>query len=493
MLAARRSGAAGQCGKLRYNGALRAEGGGWLESCNGGVDAREECDVHKRRDTSRGASQWYMHLIQRRFAVPIVRSRLICLLGAALLVAGCAKPSGPKVTKIAPGDDAQKKAQTALINAKPGEVVEFGEGKFEFTSTLSLEVNDVTIRGQGIDKTILVFKQQGQGTGGEGISVTSKEKFTIENLAVEDAKGDAIKVIGCKGVTFRNVRTSWSGGPLATNGAYGFYPVQCQDVLIEDSIATDASDAGIYVGQSENIIVRKCKAEHNVAGIEIENSVNADVYDNEATGNTGGILVFSLPDLPKKIGHHCRVYNNNVHDNNLANFAPPGNMVASVPAGSGIMVLANRNVEIFDNTIENNQNIGLSICSYVITGRPFAQDKGYDPYTAAIYVHDNKFVGGGDKPNGTLGQMVAALTGGKLPAIVYDGVVDESKVVDGKLPEDLAIRIRNNGDADFANFNYPKLDLKNPFAMKKDVISRDLTPFEGEMPKLSPVTIAGVK
>ena len=425
------------------------------------------------------------------------RACLVVLTCVALGLASCAQQSADsakaaKVTKIEPGADAQKRAQTALINAKPGDTVEFGAGKFEFTSTLSLDVSDVTIRGQGEDKTILAFNQQGQGTGGEGILVTSKEKFTIEDLAVEDAKGDAIKVSGCNGVTFRRVRVGWTAGAKENNGGYGFYPVLSTDVLIEDCIAREASDAGIYVGQSENIIVRRNRAERNVAGIEIENSVNADVYDNVATDNTGGILVFSLPDLKKKIGHHCRVYNNQIIENNHENFAPTGNTVANVPAGTGVMILANRQVEVFDNQIENNQNIGLSICSYFVTQRPFT-DEGYDPYCEAIYVHDNKFVGGGDKPNGKLGLLVAAVLGGKLPAIVYDGVVDEKKAVNGVLPDDLAIRIRNNGEADFVNFDLPNLDVSNPLNIKKGNISRDLKPYEGEMPNLSPVTIAGVK
>ncbi|MBI3839848.1 MAG: right-handed parallel beta-helix repeat-containing protein [Planctomycetia bacterium] len=422
------------------------------------------------------------------------RSPLICLTCAAFLAAGCTERAVTKVTKIEPGADAQKRAQTALIKAKPGEVIEFGEGKFEFTSTLSLDVNNVTIRGNGNDKTILAFNQQGQGTGGEGILVTSKEKFTIEDLAIEDAKGDSIKVNGCTGVTFRKVRVGWTGGSKETNGGYGLYPVLSKDVLIEDCIVREASDAGIYVGQSENIIVRRNLVERNVAGIEIENSVNADVYENVATDNTGGILVFSLPDLQKKIGHHCRVHNNQVIENNHENFAPKGNIVANVPAGTGVMILANRNVEIFDNEIKNNQNIGVSICSYQVTQRPFAQDPVYDPYTAAIYVHDNKITGGGDKPSGMLGKIVASLLGEKkLPAIVYDGVVDESKTKDGALPPELAIRIHNNGDADFVNFDLPNLDFSNPLAIKKGNISRDLKPYEGDMPKLAPVKIAGVK
>src|SRR6185436_8691984 len=109
------------------------------------------------------------------------------------------------------------------------------------------------------------------------------------------------------------------------------YPVLSEDVLIEDCVAIGASDAGIYVGQSKNIIVRGSRAERNVAGIEIENSVGADVYGNVATQNTGGILVFNLPDLELKNGHGTRVFKNEVFENNHPNFAPQGNIVASVP------------------------------------------------------------------------------------------------------------------------------------------------------------------
>jgi parallel beta-helix repeat protein len=426
-------------------------------------------------------------------------SSFVCLASVLALVAGCAKPSAKdegsaNVIKIEAGPDAQKLAQAALIKAKSGDTIEFGEGTFEFTSTLSCDVSDVTVRGKGIDKTILAFSQQGQGTGGEGLRIDSKNNFTIEDLAVVDAKGDAIKVTGCDGITFRKVKVSWTGGPKETNGSYGLYPVLSKNVLIEDCIALDASDAGIYVGQSENIIVRNNRAEHNVAGIEIENSVNADVYGNVATNNTGGILVFSLPDLPKKIGHHCRVYNNQVIENNHENFAPKGTAVAGVPAGTGVMIMANRHVEVFDNSIENNQTSNLSIISYLATGNPFKQDPMYDPFCEAIYVHDNKFVGGGDKPSGALGELLMKVNGGNsLPDIVYDGIINPEKAVDGKLPPELAIRIQNNGDADFINCDLANIDLENPAASEKANVTRDLKPYEGDFPKLEPVSIAGVK
>ena len=207
-------------------------------------------------------------------------------------VAGCANENGgpdkppkagskaekivktdPAVVRIQPGPKVQEETQEALIKAKPGETIEFGEGTFDFTAGLSLTVENVTIRGKGMDKTILSFKKQNSGK--EGLIVT-RGKFLIEDLTIEDTKGDATKVNDAEDVTFRRIKTQWTGGSKETNGAYGVYPVQCKNVLIDECVAVGASDAGIYVGQSQNVVIRKCRAEGNVAGIEIENCTDAE-------------------------------------------------------------------------------------------------------------------------------------------------------------------------------------------------------------------------
>ena len=76
-----------------------------------------------------------------------------------------------------------------------------------------------------------------------------------------------------------------------------------------------------------------------------------------------------MPDLPIKEGRLCRVYNNKVIANNHDNFAPKGNIVATVPPGTGVMIMANKEVEVFDNTIEKNQTTGLSVVSYLLDGQ----------------------------------------------------------------------------------------------------------------------------
>ena len=247
---------------------------------------------------------------------------------------------------IEPGPNAQERLQEALILMEEGDTLIIKSGYYKFEDGLSLDVDDVTVKGEGIDITILDFKNQ--QSGAQGLLVTS-DRVTLSDFSIIDAKGDALKVIGAKGINMINLKTEWTGGPKSTNGAYGFYPVESEDVLIDGCVAIGASDAGIYVGQSKNIIVRNSVAQYNVAGIEIENSYYADVYNNLASHNTGGILVFDLPDLPQQGGHHIRVFNNKSIDNDTDNFAPEGNIVGEVPRGTGIIIMANSDVEIFDN------------------------------------------------------------------------------------------------------------------------------------------------
>ncbi len=372
------------------------------------------------------------------------------------------------VTTVYAQKDIQKRIQTRFIMAENGSTVELDEGTFLFTGSLSMEgKKDITIKGKGKDKTILVFK--GQTEGAEGIRVSNAENITIEDLTVQDSKGDAIKTMNVKGITFRNVKTEWTGKPRKENGAYGLYPVQCEKVLIESCEAIGASDAGIYVGQSKGIIVRKCRAYHNVAGIEIENSFDAEVYDNESTENTGGILVFDLPDLVQKKGGNVKVYRNNIHHNNYPNFAPPANIVGKVPDGTGVLILAVSNVEIYENKIINNNTVGTGIISYFMTETPI-NDKGYYPYPTEINIHDNYYERQSVRTTSKrrMGKMYRFKLkfGTNVPHIQWDGIVDKSN------PK-WVVCVKNNQNSTFVN-----MDAENDF--KK--VDKDMGKYECKAP-----------
>ncbi|KIC95629.1 parallel beta-helix domain-containing protein [Flavihumibacter solisilvae] len=361
--------------------------------------------------------------------------------------------------------DIQRSLQTKFIDAEHNSVIELPEGTFQLTASLSLDgKKGIVIRGKGMDRTILNFASQ--VTGAEGIKITNGADITIEGLTVQDTKGDGIKTQLVDGITFRNVKAEWTRGANEKNGGYGLYPVQCSRVIIDSCAARGASDAGIYVGQSKNIIVKNSKATENVAGIEIENSMYAEVFDNEVTNNTGGILIFDLPDLVVKKGGYTKVYRNHVHHNNHVNFAPKGNIVGKVPQGTGIIVLATNNVDIFQNRIINNITTGTAIVSYYITEKPIA-DSTYYPYPGNIYIYDNVYERERKRATmkGRMGKMYRfKLKFGKdVPHIIFDGIIDEKQAAANR------ICIRNNKDASFAN-----IDAANKFKN----ISRDMKPYD---------------
>ena len=342
-----------------------------------------------------------------------MRATLAGLLAATML--GGATIATAKMIHVGPGKDAHERLQTALIEAQPGDTVHIAAGRYALADGLSLDVDGVTIKGDGPGATILDFTaQKGEG---EGLLITS-DNVVVRDLGIENPAGNGVKSKGSDGIALVNLRVEWTGGPKSTNGAYGLYPVSSRNVLIDRSVVKGASDAGIYVGQSANIIVRNSRAEMNVAGIEIENSHDAAVVGNVATNNAGGILVFDLPDLPQQGGRNVKVSGNQVIGNNHPNFAAPGNIVAGVPSGTGIMVMANSRVDVFGNQVVGNKGNGVMVVAYT---QAFS-DRAYNPLPQDVSIWGNDFRANGSDPAFTGGKEIAAAVGGTLPPVMWDGI-----------------------------------------------------------------------
>ena len=339
------------------------------------------------------------------------------------ILALIASPAAARTITVTPGGNAQEKLQGALIEAQPGDIVEIAAGRYDLTDGLSLDVDRVTVRGAGPDKTILGFK--GQLGSGEGLLVTSDD-VVLRGFAVEDSKGDGIKSKGADRIVYKNSRVEWTGGPKETNGAYGVYPVESTAVLVDSVVVKGASDAGIYVGQSQDIIVRNSAVSYNVAGIEIENSRHADVFGNTATHNTGGILVFDLPNLPRGNGGDVRIFQNKIVDNDTPNFAPKGNIVASVRKGTGVLVMANDGVEVTDNDLSGNATSNVMIVAY----REKFTDAKYNPLPRRITVRGNRHGKAGFAPQLPGAEQLTAAFGGSIPPVLWDGTGEGISVAD---------------------------------------------------------------
>ncbi|MEQ9365695.1 MAG: parallel beta-helix domain-containing protein [Leptospirales bacterium] len=354
----------------------------------------------------------------------------------------CSGNEAARVLNFAPGQEAQ--LQETLNSLTECTSIQLAAGRFVFNNALTIAgVNGVTLAGAGKDKTIIQFVD---AINVNGVDVESANSFTIRDLKIIDSPKNAVEIRLSENIHIDNVITTWSiteGPERGKNGAYGFYPVNVANVLLENSESYYASDAGIYVGQCINAVVRNNLAQFNVMGLEIENTVNAEVYDNVVKNNTGGLLVY---DLNKNtiVTRNIRVHRNTVINNNNDNFSNAG-IVKSVPAGVGFILTAAREVEIFENVFENNNTTDIALFNGLITETPdFGQWAQNNFRLHSIYIHDNTFNGGsGDaidngrtnvesRPLGKLMESLFVLINDerqsegqgaiRVPNISYDGV-----------------------------------------------------------------------
>lgn len=353
-------------------------------------------------------------------------------------------------------DELQKDLGKILYNpyTPEGSIINLPNGHFQLLDPIRIGIKGITLQGSGMgdhgnkqQRTVLDFSLQQNselgGSGSEGIQVLA-DGVTLKDLAVVNAVGDGIKAMGVKNITIDSVRVEWLGEVSMANGGYGIYPVLAKGVVVKNSFVRGASDAGIYVGQSYNILVKDNYVTENVAGIEIENSQQAWVLNNTVVGNTGGVLVFDLPDIQlgtednKGIaGRIIKIEGNHIDNNNTRNFAQLSNIVALTPPGTGVLVMSSDHVEIYNNKISNHRSIGIIVFSYFLV-RPFdLLDEfimGYDSIPESIFIHENTFINNGYDPIDSAnvqGSEVKYISGdlqtvfspfGVMPEVIYGGL-----------------------------------------------------------------------
>ncbi|MEK6807206.1 MAG: parallel beta-helix domain-containing protein [Pseudomonadota bacterium] len=309
---------------------------------------------------------------------------------------------------ICPGPNAQKEALIAFFDAREGDTIEFCEGQFEFdTGLIMTGKRGITLKGAGINKTYLRFENS---SSQDGISINQVDGIVVSDLTIYDAPGNGLRIFRTNHVTIQRVKVGWSNSDPATpygnydatqeswssNGAYAFYPVITRYVLIEDSISVGSADAGVYIGQSSDILVRRTEAYHNVAGFEFENTYRAEFVDNIAHDNVGGFLVFDLPGRVQ-FGEKNRVHRNKSYSNNVSNFGPRGAIIGSLPAGTGMLVLASDQLEVHDNEIYDNRTTGLALVNYGLADANEASTN-YDFFSEGLHIYNNTFRDNGYDP-----------------------------------------------------------------------------------------------
>jgi parallel beta-helix repeat protein len=289
----------------------------------------------------------------------------------------------PQILQVA----ADETIQQAVDRAQPGDTLEIPYGIYN--QRVVIDISDFTLRGipnEAGEYPIL----DGEGILPDGV-VASGNNFEISHLYFRNYTDNGVIVEGVTGVHFHDLK-------VEKTGTYGVYPVQSTDVLIERVDVTGVDDAGIYAGQCENVVVRDSVAYGNVLGIELENTLNGEVYNNHVYDNTLGILIVLLPQLTSKISANTLIYDNLIENNNLANFAP-GGFARDAPAGTGILLLATDNAEVTNNTIQDHKTVGIAVFSSTRSGAFDTNELDIGPTPENNRVHNNTYANNGFDPD----------------------------------------------------------------------------------------------
>jgi parallel beta-helix repeat protein len=387
--------------------------------------------------------------------------------------------------ELAPSSDDQNQVQGALLDAHKGDVICFKAGTFRFRNQLTLNANEVTLRG--VDGTVLDFSDQ---TAGANAVELTGDKDTVESLKIIDTKGDAVRATEVNGVTFRKLHVEWTRGPDNQNGSHGISAVSSTRILIEDCFTSGASDGGMYVSQSSKIVIRSSEVTSNVAGIEIENCTDAEIYDNDCHDNTAGVLVSDVPGLTVQGGKRADVHDNRVQQNNHENFSAPARIVHDAAPGSGVVILAADDNQIHDNQISDDHSYGVAVLSWYTTQRDDEgrADPKYDFFPEGNYVFDNDLSNNGDEPEGSAATIAASAGETTNANVVWDGTIDWKKYYRDGVPDNPDpgwIPSPNLNCFKPGSASYMNLDLEHEGANK----SSSPGDFECEQPSLPAIEL----
>ncbi len=309
-----------------------------------------------------------------------------------------------KIIEVKDGTSIQKAVKTAnsgdLIRVFPG----------TYSENVYIDKDDISLQG------VVINGEWPTLDGKKEINdafLYSGNGILIENFKIINYKGNGI--MGQAGNNFV-IRNNW----IIDTGVYGIFPQYGKNGLIEHNVLSVIADAAIYVGMCDNVDVLHNEVFDSVAGIEIENSRHCLVENNYVHDNTGGLLAFITPGLPIKTTFDIIFRNNFVVNNNHENFGAPGSTVSSIPAGTGVLIMAADDVIVENNIITGNNNTGITIVD-LATGDPKANDPNSEGNPDRVVILDNIMYNNGNEPTGEIKAIMLTQMDSKGPDIFAYG------------------------------------------------------------------------
>ena len=361
----------------------------------------------------------------------LLRSIVSIMLPCMVLVS---PPAAARTITVQPGES----IRAAIEQASPGDRVQVLPGTYR--EGLPGELNALTIHQGGLELVGLSLPNRPvvlENAGGQSFGIWVSPPDSSGPVAESDTEhppcglaGTTVRGFSLSGFTVRGFARhgvhlacvdgfALSDNVADANGEYGLFPVVSRNGSISgNEVMNTQTDAGIYVGQSENVRIGENHVHDNLLGIEVENSMSCTVVANRVHGNSFGIFVDLLPFLERTKQEDTRIVGNQVYDNNRQNTADPDDLLGALPPGIGVLLTGADRTRVSGNAITGNQFAGIGVTSVCLA---FAlQGQACDGLDIEPNPDGNRIVGNLVLGNGAVPVGIAVLDALRAD-LVWDG------------------------------------------------------------------------
>lgn len=284
--------------------------------------------------------------------------------------------------------------QAAVDEAQPGDTVFVPPGTYR--ENVRVTKDNITIRGSQ------AAELDGTGLAGStGIRVapiapaTHISGFVLIGLTIQNYTRNGVFLSRVD-----NFQISHSN--YIDNDAYGIFPVRSSNGLIDSNQVSGSNDTGLYVGQSNDIVLEKNHLTDSTIGINVENCSHVVVRENTVTGNSVGIVIHILPGLSVTDTSDVSVTRNRLFANNRLNpVTNPNDLLSLLPSGFGFVNIGGDRVEARDNIVTHNKTGGLVVTQ--LPAEVAALDPRINPFPDDNKIAENVVLQNGYDPDPKLG------------------------------------------------------------------------------------------
>src|SRR6266498_1028030 len=280
--------------------------------------------------------------------------------------------------------------QAAVDAAHPGDIIRVPPGIYR--ENVLVTKNNITIKGQSsaiLDGTDLL--------GNSGITVRPLSPsarvsgFRLSGLQIQNYSENGVILIRVDDFQIDN-------GKYINNEEYGIFPILSSHGLIRSNQVSGSDDTGIYIGQSQDVIIKDNYVSDCTVGIEVEVSSNITVKDNRATGNTIGMTAVVLPGLSVTVTTNVQIIDNTFDNNNRVNpVTDPTDILSQLPSGSGLLIFGADHVRVRDNNVVRNNSVGIAVVQ--LSPALASLDPRIDPFPDYNEIIDNEVMENGSNPD----------------------------------------------------------------------------------------------